>query len=218
VAPSGYVYGAQAACQISQPHGAKQPDGMAAELARVVHYVLPTPASPRVPPGPGRQGGALDVHGTAAVTVDAVVAIADSMSDGPAANSTVRSPSSVVAVVAAASAAAVGNPSPASLANLVCPGSRERPHSAGLSSRRAWELACVPGVEGHACPGVSRPVGAAMGSMPHANRRHRQASRQSINACNQHGKTSTARRAGGRVHVNPRHRGLTPEQHLLTGG
>jgi uncharacterized protein involved in copper resistance len=43
----------------------------------------------------------------------------------------------------------------------------------------------------------------AMATMPHPKRRHPQTNKQSINACNEHGKASTARRAGGHVDVNP---------------
>jgi len=70
------------------------------------------------------------------------------------------------------------------------------------SSRRAWQLACVPGVEGHACPCVSR---CKCGHGEHAARKSQaRASNQAKHECMQHVKTSTARRAGGHVHVNPR--------------
>jgi len=79
----------------------------------------------------------------------------------------------------------------------------------GLSDWQTCKPACVPGVEGHACPGVSGPLCRCRHG-EHAA----QASKQSTNSGKQHGKANRAWRAGGHVHVNPR-RLTTPEQHLL---
>jgi len=71
--------------------------------------------------------------------------------------------------------------------------------------RPARSHACPASKDTHARASAVHYAGADMASMPQAKCRHGQANKQSIKACNQQDKASTALRAGWHVEVKPRH-------------